>query len=116
MNFHFEEDPVNKINIINSLEQIPSSEADNHLAGQEVIQLLWKSKVHYYAQNPIHNLTLYSFMIHLNIILTLMPKSPKQALPIKSSDILLAFLTALMHATWPTYPFFDTFNEDYNLQ
>jgi len=38
------------LNIINSMEQSPSCEADSHSASQEILSYLWSPKVHYHAQ------------------------------------------------------------------
>jgi len=69
------------------MEQRPSWEANRFSASQEIPRILWNPKVHLPTHkrppplpilsqlDPVHTLTSYYLMIHLNIILPSMPWS-----------------------------------------
>ena len=73
----------------NSMEQSPSWEADSSSTDQEISLILLNHKFHYPAHkslplppivshsNPLHARPTHLFMIHFNIILPTMSRSPK---------------------------------------
>jgi len=90
-------------------------EANNHSPGQEILRLLWHSKVRYYAHNtlpvvhildqmhPVHTFPPYFPKIYTNIILP----STLWSLPFRFSDQNFVYISHLSHACYmprPSHP------------
>jgi len=95
-----------------SMEQSPSSEANQFSASQEIPCILWNLKVYYCVYNspppvpilsqinPVHALPSHILKIHLNIILSSMPGSSKRSLFLRfpTKTLYTPFLSPI-HAT-----------------
>jgi len=98
------------------MEQSLSSEANSHSDTQEILRLLWNSKVHYRVHkhlplvpilnqmNSVHSFSTYFPPIHSNIILPSTPCSCKCSLSFRfSNKILYAFLMSPMRSICPSH-------------
>jgi len=96
------------------MEQSPSSEANWFYAGQEIPRVLWNPKVKYRIHkcppvrilsqlDPVHTPTSHLLKIHVNIILSSTPGSPKWSLTAFPTKILYITLLSPILATCPAY-------------
>jgi hypothetical protein len=91
----------------NSMEYIPSWEANNYFVGEESVCLLWNLKVHYHVHwilswadesTPYHHILF--FKINFSIILPSMPRSHNWSLPFRFlTETLYAILIHIIHNT-----------------
>jgi len=75
------------------------SKVGSHSNGQEILRLLWNSKVHYSVQknplvdhslshlNPLYTLALSSYKVKFGIILTSTSRFPKRSLSFRLSSL-----------------------------
>jgi hypothetical protein len=83
--------------ITNSTKQNLSSKPDSYLSSQEILGVLWNTKVHYRVHkspppvpilshmNPVHILKIYYLQTNFNVILPSTPMCPKWPLPLDFS-------------------------------
>jgi len=92
------------------MEQSYSSEANSHLASQEISRCLWNSLVHYHVHKipplfpvlsqmyPFHSFPTYFPKIHPDSIFPSTPRSSKWFLPFKFSN------QNILYTSHPSYP------------
>jgi hypothetical protein len=111
---------MQKQQMYNFAEQIPSWESCSLLPSQEIPHTLWDSKVHYHVNrnpllvhilsnmNPYHNLLPNFFMIHVNVILASKLKSLSRGLfpSYLLTHMLYAILITSMRAVCPFHLFY----------
>jgi hypothetical protein len=95
-----------------SMEQGPSCEANRFSASQEIPRILWNPKVHYRIHkcpppvrilsriDPVHTLTAYFLKIHLHIILSSTPGSPKWSLSFRFPHRIPVYTSPLPHTRY----------------
>jgi hypothetical protein len=99
--------------LTNFTEQSPS-DANSHSSSQEIIRLLWNTKVHYRVHknpplipilsqvNPVLTSPPYFHKMHSNIMFLSKPMSSKRSLPFRfSTNIFYTLLISPIHATCP---------------
>jgi hypothetical protein len=100
-----------------SMERSPSWEANWFSANQEIPRIVWNLKVHYHIHkcspsgpilsqlDPVHTPAFHFLNIHLNIILSSTPESPKWSLSprFSSTKIFYTPLLSPIRATCPTH-------------
>ena len=99
-----------------SMEQTSSEEHSRFSASQKMPYILWNLKVHYYVYksspillvlrqtNPFHTFPLYFLRIHFNIIITLIPKSTKFFLSLRTSNQNPICISPLPYACHMIFP------------
>jgi hypothetical protein len=98
--------------LTHSTQHIPSWEANQFAASQEIRRILWNPKVHYSINkcpptvpilsqpNPVHTSTSHFLKICFNIILPSMPNSPQRCLSLRFPHQNTLHASSLLHSRY----------------